>query len=472
MLRIYNTLTRSLEVFEPIRGNRVYMYVCGPTTYDYSHLGHARTYVAYDIMARYLRYKGYSLFFLMNITDVDDKIIDRAKEKGIDPIALARDYEKYFLEDLESLNIKSINLYARASEYINEIISLIEKLLEKGYAYETSSGVYFDTTLYSDYGRLSRQRPEELAMHRIEPDPTKKHPQDFALWKKRSVEEFGWNSPWGYGRPGWHIEDTAIILTHFGYQCDIHGGAIELAFPHHEAEIAQAECATGVRPFAKYWCHTGLLTVSGEKMSKSLGNFITIREIINEYDAEVLRLYFSSAHYRSPIDFEWKYLEQSRTSLESMYSLLQDLELIDTKESLDANESLLFNKLGYFRNEFLNAMDDDFNTPRSLAILYELANEARKLITSEGSINKKLKEELLKTFYELGGILGILQKRIKTVMLGSYEELLNLLLEVRELMRREKRYEIADNIRKRLLELGFEIEDTSRGPKLKYKITK
>jgi len=468
LLKIYNTLSRSLEVFEPIRGNRVYMYVCGPTTYDYSHLGHARTYVAYDIMARYLRYRGYSLFFLMNITDVDDKIIDRAREKGVDPISLAREYEKYFLEDLESLNIKSINLFARASEYIDEIIDLVRRLVEKGYAYETETGVYFDTTRYPDYGRLSRQKPEELAMHRIEPDPTKKHPQDFALWKKRSSEEFGWNSPWGHGRPGWHIEDTTIILTHFGAQCDIHGGAIELAFPHHEAEIAQAECATGVKPFAKYWCHTGLLTVSGEKMSKSLGNFITIREVLKEYDAEVLRLFFSSAHYRSPIDFEWKYLEQSKSTLESLYSLIQDLELMDDRDNLSPAEASLLNKLSYYRSEFLSAMDDDFNTPRSLAILYELAGETRRLIQSEGGLNKNLKEELIKTFHELGGIIGVIQRRAPKASLDVCVGLVNMLLEIRELFRKERRYQIADEIRQRLAELGFEIEDTAKGPKLRY----
>jgi cysteinyl-tRNA synthetase len=468
LLKIYNTLSRSLEVFEPIRGNRVYMYVCGPTTYDYSHLGHARTYVAYDIMARYLRYRGYSLFFLMNITDVDDKIIDRAREKGVDPISLAREYEKYFLEDLESLGIKSINLFARASEYIGEIIDLVRRLVEKGYAYETETGVYFDTSRYPDYGRLSRQKPEELAMHRIEPDPTKKHPQDFALWKKRSSEEFGWNSPWGHGRPGWHIEDTAIILTHFGAQCDIHGGAIELAFPHHEAEIAQAECATGVKPFAKYWCHTGLLTVSGEKMSKSLGNFITIREVLREYDAEVLRLFFSSAHYRSPIDFEWKYLEQSKSNLEYLYSLIQDLELMDGRDSLSPAEASLLNRLSYYRSEFLSALDDDFNTPRSLAVIYELAGETRRLIQSEGSLNRNLKDELLKTFYELGGILGVIQRKTPKASLDVCVSLVNMLLEMRELFRKERRYQIADEIRQRLAELGFEIEDTAKGPKLRY----
>jgi cysteinyl-tRNA synthetase len=468
LLKIYNTLSRSLEVFEPIRGNRVYMYVCGPTTYDYSHLGHARTYVAYDIMARYLRYRGYSLFFLMNITDVDDKIIDRAREKGVDPISLAREYEKYFLEDLESLGIKSINLFARASEYIGEIIDLVRRLVEKGYAYETETGVYFDTSRYPDYGRLSRQKPEELAMHRIEPDPTKKHPQDFALWKKRTSEEFGWNSPWGYGRPGWHIEDTTIILTHFGAQCDIHGGAIELAFPHHEAEIAQAECATGVKPFAKYWCHTGLLTVSGEKMSKSLGNFITIREVLREYDAEVLRLFFSSAHYRSPIDFEWKYLEQSKSTLESLYSLIQDLELMDGRDSLSPAEASLLNRLSYYRSEFLSALDDDFNTPRSLAVLYELAGETRRLIQSEGGLNRNLKEELIKTFYELGGILGVIQRKTPKASLDVCVGLVNMLLEIRELFRKERRYQIADEIRQKLAELGFEIEDTAKGPKLRY----
>ena len=270
MLRIYNTMTRRIEEFKPLKGNRVYMYVCGPTVYDYSHIGHARTYIAYDVIARYLREKGYSVFYLMNITDVDDKIIRRAGERGVNPIELAREYERYFMEDMDALGIQSVNLYARASEYIDEIVDLIKVLMDKEFAYETETGVYFDTSRFKDYGKLSHKRPEELLVHRIEPDPTKKNPADFALWKKRDKDEIGWDSPWGYGRPGWHIEDTAIILTHFGPQIDIHGGAIELTFPHHEAEIAQAEAATGKKPFVRYWCHTGLLTVGGEKMKRKI----------------------------------------------------------------------------------------------------------------------------------------------------------------------------------------------------------
>lgn len=263
-LVVFNTLTRRLELFEPLVGRRVFMFVCGPTVYDYSHLGHARTYVFYDTLARFLRKLGYSLFYLQNITDVDDKIVNRAAEEGRDPIELAKEFESYYYEDMRALNITSVNLYARASDYLKEIFEQIEALIKLGKAYVTESGVYFDITTFPDYGKLSGQKPEELRVHRIEPDPTKRNPGDFALWRNRPREEFGWESPWGYGRPGWHIEDTAISIKHFGKQYDIHGGAIELAFPHHEAEIAQAESLTGEKPFVKYWIHTGLLTVEGE----------------------------------------------------------------------------------------------------------------------------------------------------------------------------------------------------------------
>ena len=374
MLRIYNTMTRTVEEFKPLRGNRVYMYVCGPTVYDYSHIGHARTYIAYDVLARYLREKGYSVFYLMNITDVDDKIIKRARERGVNPIDLAREYERYFMEDMEVLGIQSVNLYARASEYIDEIVDLIKVLMDKGFAYETETGVYFDTSRFKDYGKLSHRRPEELSVHRIEPDPTKRNPQDFALWKKRDRDEIGWDSPWGYGRPGWHIEDTAIILTHFGPQIDIHGGAIELTFPHHEAEIAQAEAATGKKPFVRYWCHTGLLTVGGEKMSKSLGNYILVRDIVKEHDPEALRLMFLLSHYRSPIDFKWRSLESSESSLSSLYNMVERLRAVETDEELSEEEKRLEEYYENFKRKFYGYLDDDLDTPRAMAELFKLAS--------------------------------------------------------------------------------------------------
>ena len=456
-----------IETFQPIHEGKVYMYVCGPTTYDYSHIGHARTYVAYDIIAKYLRYKGYSVFFLMNITDVDDKIINRAKEKGVEPLKLAREYERYFFEDLAALKIDSINYFARASEYIPEIVQLIQRLLEKGYAYETKSGIFFDTEKFPYYGALSKRKPEELTVHRIEPDPTKRRPQDFALWKKREPDEFGWETPLGYGRPGWHIEDVAIILAHLGPQIDLHGGAIELIFPHHEAEVAIAEAATSVRPFSKYWVHTGLLTVSGVKMSKSLGNFITIREVLRKVDPEVLRFYFLSAHYRSPLDFEWSSLEQAKTSLESLYNLMQEIIIKGTHKELTPSESSLLEKVSAFRSKFFRAMDDDFNTPQALAALFGIAREANKLLSSQATISERVKRELINTFRGLGKILGILQRDLLRPSDTLLNDVMKIIISVRDELRRNKQYESADKIREDLRKIGIILEDTSTGTKWK-----
>src|SRR3989344_6844609 len=285
-LRIFNTMSRKKEKLDV---KKVKMFVCGPTVYDYSHLGHARTYIAYDIIAKYLRYKKIDLFFLMNITDIDDKIINRAKEMKIDPLELSKKFEKDFYEDMRTLGINSINTFARASDYIQEIIDQVRRLLEGGFAYVTENGVYYDITKFKDYGKLSHQNLEELKKHRIEPDSTKRNPQDFALWKKEKTGEISWNSQWGKGRPGWHIEDTAIAEKFLGQQYDIHGGGIDLIFPHHEAEIAQMESVSSKAPMAKYWLHTGFLTVQGGKMAKSAGNFITIQDFLKQYSARTLR---------------------------------------------------------------------------------------------------------------------------------------------------------------------------------------
>ncbi|PUA33734.1 MAG: cysteine--tRNA ligase [Candidatus Terraquivivens tikiterensis] len=464
---VLNSSTQALENFQPLHGNKVYMYVCGPTTYDYSHIGHARTYVAYDTIAKYLRYKGYSVFFLMNITDVDDKIIDRAREEGTDPLELARKYEKYFFEDLAALKIDSINYFARASEYIPEIVKSIQQLLNKGYAYETRSGIFFDTEKFPYYGALSGKKPEELTVHRIEPDPTKRRPQDFALWKKREPGEFGWETPLGYGRPGWHVEDVVIILSHLGPQIDIHGGAIELIFPHHEAEVAIAEAVTGIRPFSKYWIHTGLLTVSGVKMSKSLGNFITIREILRRVDPEVLRFYFLSAHYRSPLDFDWLELEQAKASLASLYNFMQEISDKGTHKELTSLEHSLLEKVSVLRSKFFEAMDNDFNTPQALATLFTFVKEANKTLSPMPTINEQLKRSIINTFRELGEILGILQRDLLKTGDALLNDVMNVIVSIREDLRRNKQYELADRIRESLRKIGIILEDTSAGTKWK-----
>ncbi len=468
-IRVYNTLSKSLEKFVPLHGRRVFMFVCGPTVYDYSHLGHARTYVFYDTLARFLRKMDYSLFYLQNITDVDDKIVNRAREEGRHPLELAREFERYYHEDMAALNVTSVNLYARASDYLPEIFEQIRVLLEKGHAYVTETGVYFDITTFPDYGKLSGQKPEELKVHRIEPDPTKRNPGDFALWRNRPREEFGWESPWGYGRPGWHIEDTAISIKHFGKQYDIHGGAIELAFPHHEAEIAQAESYTGVKPFVKYWIHTGLLTVEGEKMSKSLGNFVTIREALKKYDPNVLRIFLLSRHYRSPIDFRWELLDQARSSYERIvngYGNLMDMDVMEDGEAGERENDLL-KEVEKIRRGFFEAMMDDLNTAEALAQLFELVRVVNSFYEESGRITAAGRAEVVTAFTDMFDVLGLrVGEGYDESMLRN---LVSILIEVRAILRKRKEYDLADEIRARLREVGIELQDTPEGTKWRIK---
>lgn len=470
-LKIYNTLKRQKEVFKPIHGNRVYMFVCGPTLYDYSHLGHAKTYVAFDVIARHLRYKGYTVFYLMNITDVEDRIIKRAEETNRDPVKLAKDLEKTFHQDMKALEINSVNLYARASEHIPEIIDQIKRLIKKGYAYETKSGVYYDLTKFKDFGKLSHQKLEEVKKHRIDPDPTKKNPQDFSLWKKKKSGPL-WDSPWEKGRPGWHIEDTAISEQYLGEQYDIHGGGIDLIFPHHESEIVQMESLSEKKPMVKYWLHTGLLMVSGKRMGKSYGNFVTIVDALKDYDQEVLRYYFASTHYRSPIEYTPKSLKQAKESLETLYNALDNLrELKATeKKKLDENEKRLKNELSETKKKFLVAMDDDFNTPLAISHLFNMATNINKFAAANNEINGKLVHDIIDTFKELGGILGILQKEKKAFEEEAVKELLELLVELRERFRKRKDFEASDRIRARLRKLGIVLEDTPQGLRWKRQV--
>ncbi len=467
-IRVYNTYTRKTEDFKPVNDKKVRMFVCGPTVYDFSHLGHARTYIAYDVIARWLRYRGFDLFYLMNITDIDDKIIKRARERNEDPLKLARRFEESFFQDIASLQINTISVYARASEHIPEIIDQIKRLIEKGFAYITPTGVYFDVSKFEDYGKLSHQDPEELKRHRIEPDPSKRNKQDFSLWKMRKEGEPYWNSPWGEGRPGWHIEDTAIAEKYLGQQYDIHGGGVDLIFPHHEAEIAQMESISGKKPMVRYWLHTGFLKVEGKKMAKSLGNFITIQDALKRYDVEVLRLFFSSTHYRSPIDFYEKKIEQAKTALEALYETIDNIRRsVKSMGDLTENEKALERIMEESRRRFREAMDDDFNTPLALSCLFDLAKVVNKFFDTQKSINERLADDLINTFRELGGIIGILQKE---EVKGELPEELRLLIEERERARERKDWKIADEIRKRLEELGIILEDTPQGVKWKKKI--
>jgi len=464
-------MTKKKEDFEPFKDKIVKMFVCGPTVYDHSHVGHARTYIAYDIICRYLRFRNYKVFFLMNITDVDDKIINRAKERQTDPIKLAREFEDSFYEDMIKLKVlKSINKFARASEHIKEIISQIQRLLDKDFAYVTETGVYFDITKFPDYGKLSHQDTEELKKHRIEPDPTKKNPQDFALWKFQKKEEFGWDSPWGFGRPGWHIEDTAIAEKYLGQQYDIHGGGLDLVFPHHESEIAQMESVSGKKPMVKYWTHTGFLKVSGQKMAKSLGNFITVKDALKKYDIETLRLFFAFTHYRSPIDFSEKNMEQSKKSLETLYNALENIQSLKVKTGkLTDNEKELEKDLKEYKQVFIEYMNDDFNTPNALSVIFDLAKTFNKFVEKHKQINKILQKKAIKTFRQLGSMFGVLQEKIEEKELSI--EVAELIRQ-REEARKNKDWTTADSIREKLKNMGIILEDTLEGIKWKIKKTK
>lgn len=454
---IYNTMSRSKEQFNPIKPNRVKLFVCGPTVYDDSHIGHGRTYIAFDCIARFLRYQGYSLFYLQNITDVDDKVIKRAREKGTDPLVLAREYERRYLADMKALGVKNVNLYARATEHVPEIIVQIKILIKKGFAYETETGVYFEESKFPDFGKLSRRKLEDLTVHRVDPDPSKRSPGDFALWKKIDKQP-SWDSPWGRGRPGWHIEDTAITEEYFGAQYDIHGGGLDLIFPHHEAEIAQMESSSGLKPMVRCWMHTGFLNVKGEKMSKSLGNFITIRELLQRWDGDVFRFLVLSTHYRSPIDFGEEALIQAHNSLERVRKTLKKLDEL-LKSNLDDEGSSNVKNIEIWdeaHKKFIEAMEDDFNTPQALSVLFEIVRNINRQIQNE-ILTKSSIIRIKILFEEWGEILGINflpgEKQERT------DDVLNILLDVRNQLREKKEWELSDKIRSQLKDLGFGLED-------------
>jgi cysteinyl-tRNA synthetase len=458
MLKIYNTMSRKKEEFQPIQGNRIKLFVCGPTVYDDSHIGHARTYISFDIIARYLEYKGYSVFYLQNITDMEDKIINRASELDVFPIDLARYFERRYLEDMQALGVDRVNLYARATEHISEIIVQIETLMDKGFAYETETGVYFNESKFPEFGNLSHRNVEDLNIHRVSPDSKKRNPGDFALWKKKDVEPY-WDSPWGKGRPGWHIEDTAITEEYLGQQYDIHGGGLDLIFPHHEAEIAQMESASGKSPLVRYWMHTGFLNVSGEKMSKSLGNFITIRDMLKNHDPETFRFFVLSTHYRSPIDFSKTTLEQAKNSIERIYKVIKTIDDAiesDIPETIN-NDNELNDKLTETKNQFIEAMDNDFNTPEALSIIFNYIRDVNRELDID-NISKSMLKTIKNFLIETGSILGV-DFSGKVYTDDKSEDLLDVIVEVRNKLREKKDWELSDLIRSKLKELDIILED-------------
>ncbi|TET89159.1 MAG: cysteine--tRNA ligase [Methanomassiliicoccales archaeon] len=466
-IQVYNTLTRKMEEFEPLHGNRVNMFVCGVTPYDYTHLGHAKTYIAFDTIAKYLRYRGYSVFYIQNVTDVDDHLINRSKETGESEAELAEKFFKLFIEDMTALGMDSVNLYAYATEHVPEIVEQIEGLIKKGYAYESNGSVYFEVGKFSEFGKLSKQVLEKLRPGaRVEVDENKRNPEDFALWKAEKPGEPTWDSPWGKGRPGWHIEDTAIAMAYFGEQYDIHGGATELIFPHHESEVAQAEALTGKKPFVKYWLHTGVLNVKGEKMSKSLNNFWRVQEALEEYEPDVLRFFLVNAHYRSPVDYTDEVLEEAKQGYERLVETVQNVRFalkMQAKDERTSEDDEVDKAVKEVMQKFEESMDNDFNTREAISHLFTFSTKVNAAL-SKGLTRESL-EGVLKAYRTIGDVLGLFKKGIEKE--DVVDGLMEFLVEMREKAREEKNFEVSDEIRDRLAKIGILLEDTKDGPRWK-----
>ncbi len=458
-LRVYDTLTREKSEFDTIEGGKVRMYVCGPTVYDNAHVGHAMSAIVFDVVRRYLIYCGYDVYYVMNFTDVDDKIIARANRLGVDPFKLAEKYIQEFQQNLRDLNILPATEYPRATGEIDAIIEMVARLLEMDAAYEVDGDVYFRVEKAKDYGKLSGRNLEEMnAGARIRVDERKEHPMDFAVWKAAKPGEPAWDSPWGAGRPGWHIECSAMNLRHLGQQIDIHGGGNDLIFPHHENEIAQTEAITG-KPFARYWMHNGMLQLKGEKMSKSLGNLVPINEFLKEHPGDVMRLIVISSHYRSPLTFNNDTIEANERAYERLLAAKRPA----MPDAAGASKDIL-NKLEEqiktTQSGFIKSMNEDFNTAGALGHLFDLVrmiNQAR----SENATEEEL-SPAQKIFTELTGILGLELEREENAA-SSADAFISLLLKLRQELRQQQHYDLADRIRDELAELGVAIEDTPQG---------
>jgi cysteinyl-tRNA synthetase len=451
-MKVFNTLSGEKEEFLP-RGDEVRMYVCGVTPYDNCHIGHAMSYIIFDVVRRYLKFRGYKVKYVQNVTDIDDKIINRATKLGITPAELAGKFTKSYFEDMEALNVEPADVYPRATGEIEKILEVIKTLVDKGYAYPAGGSVYFRVEKAADYGRLAHRTLESMmAGARVEPGEEKEHPLDFALWKASKPGEPSWESPWGKGRPGWHIECSAMSLKYLGDTLDIHGGGQDLIFPHHQNEIAQSEGFTGKRPFVKYWLHNGLVQLGEEKMSKSLGNLITIKEALKDYSPDALRLFVLSSHYRSPLKYSEEALEAAEGGAERLGRVISR-ESGGKKKALDAEP---------YRQRFIEAMDDDFNTPQALGVLFDLARKINE--AGDAGINIKKAQGVLASLAQ--EVLGL---TLKPVAFVEPTESITQLVEERERLRKAKKWQEADKIRAKLVEMGVTLEDTPEGPIVRAK---
>lgn len=459
-MKIYNTMTRQKEEFVPLDKNEVKIYACGPTVYNYIHIGNARPLCVFDVLRRYLEYRGYHVKFVQNFTDIDDKIIKRANEEGVSYEEISEKYIKEFWTDADGLNFKHATVHPKATENIDEIIDIIKTLVDKGYAYEAGGDVYFRTLKFKEYGKLSHQPIEDLESGaRIAIGEVKEDPLDFALWKGAKPGEPYWDSPWGKGRPGWHIECSAMNRKYLGNTIDIHCGGKDLVFPHHENEIAQSECANGCT-FARYWMHNGYINVDNVKMSKSLGNFKTVREIADVYGYEVIRYFLISAHYRSPINYNIDIIEQCKSALERLYTCRDSLDfaLKNAENEPCENDDQLISQFESRKNEFITAMDDDLNTADGIAALFELTKDINTHILSK-KVSKNVCEQAARIFDELCDVLGLLYNRKSNDLSDDIEAL----IEKRETARKNKDWATADQIRDDLKASGIILKDTPQG---------
>ncbi len=467
VLKVYNTETRVKQEFVPVEEGKVEMYVCGPTVYDNCHVGHARSYVAFDVIRRYLEFKGLKVTYIQNFTDVDDKIINRSKDQNVPPLVLSENFIQEYFKDMGLLNIRKADVHPKASETIPDMITVIKGLLEKGYAYEVNGSVYFQVEKAKDiFGKLRHQSLEDMRDGaRIEENEEKRNPKDFALWKAAKEGEISWDSPWGKGRPGWHIECSTMAWKYIGRTLDIHGGGMDLIFPHHESEILQSESYTG-DPFVKYWLHNGFVEINKEKMSKSLGNFFTIKDVLQRFDPMVLRFFLVYTHYRSPIDFSDVALEEAERSLDRLIKLRENLVNIsgEHEEGVipdhgEPDPDIL--KLAFaLKKEFTQAMDDDFNTRIAVAVLFKMDSEVKDL-QRQGRLVPKNAYPLLSILDELTDLLGIILKPVSKDEIGHelLDEIIGIILDVRKQARERKDWSTADAIRDRLEIAGIVLED-------------
>lgn len=474
MIELYNTLTGRKEKFVPGEPGRVRIYCCGPTTYNYIHLGNARTFVIFDSIRRYLEYCGFKVVYVQNFTDVDDKIIKRAGEEGTTPQVIAAKYTEAYYRDADALNVRRADVHPKVSEHIQEIIALVEKLEAKGFAYAAGGDVYFAVRRFQDYGKLSGRRLDDmLAGARVEPGENKRDPLDFALWKAAKPGEPKWPSPWGEGRPGWHIECSAMALKYLGVDFDIHGGGADLVFPHHENEIAQSEAATG-EPFARYWVHNAFITVRQEKMSKSVGNVFLVREVLERYPAPAVRLFLLGTHYRSPLDYTPEYLEASVRGVERLRNGFGLLNEAISKASPGTGDGILADNLTSLENEFKTAMDDDFNTARAIACFFDLVREVNTAVHAALLPPKETLQQAIDLFCTFNHVLGIFPEVDGKPLLEEDRggddltgKLLDLIIAVRQDARQRKDWGTADSIREGLKAIGIVLEDTPEGVRWK-----